>query len=63
MSENKKLENLKQGIDFYYTEEGFVVFTADYLFKRGYCCESGCRHCPYGYGKEKKNQRIKMEKD
>jgi hypothetical protein len=23
------------------------VFTAEFLRKRGYCCESGCRHCPY----------------
>jgi hypothetical protein len=20
--------------------------------KRGYCCKSGCRHCPYGYDKK-----------
>jgi hypothetical protein len=26
---------------------GFAVFTAEYLLKRGYCCGSGCRHCPY----------------
>jgi hypothetical protein len=26
---------------------GFSVFTADFLASRGYCCESGCRHCPY----------------
>jgi hypothetical protein len=26
---------------------GFSVFTADFLETRGYCCESGCRHCPY----------------
>lgn len=26
---------------------GLVVFTASYLAERGYCCESGCRHCPY----------------
>ena len=26
---------------------GFSVFTADFLAARGYCCESGCRHCPY----------------
>jgi hypothetical protein len=24
-----------------------LVFTAAFLLKRGYCCESGCRHCPY----------------
>jgi iron complex transport system substrate-binding protein len=26
---------------------GYDVFTADYLRQRGYCCGSGCRHCPY----------------
>jgi hypothetical protein len=30
-------------------ENGFMVFTATYLRQRGYCCESGCRHCPYGF--------------
>jgi hypothetical protein len=24
------------------------VFTAAYHLKRGYCCNSRCRHCPYG---------------
>ena len=23
------------------------VFTAAFLADRGYCCDSGCRHCPY----------------
>jgi hypothetical protein len=23
------------------------VFTAVFLAARGYCCDSGCRHCPY----------------
>jgi hypothetical protein len=35
--------------DFYTTPEGFIVFTEHYLLKRGYCCKSGCRHCPYGF--------------
>jgi hypothetical protein len=35
--------------DFYLSDEGFIVFTEKYLSKRGYCCKSGCRHCPYGY--------------
>ncbi len=26
---------------------GLSVFTAAFLAERGYCCESGCRHCPY----------------
>ncbi len=33
----------------YYLENGNWVFTAKYLLRRGYCCGSGCRHCPYGY--------------
>lgn len=37
---------LKEGDDFY-VENGFYVFTAKYLLKRGYCCNNGCRHCPY----------------
>jgi hypothetical protein len=26
---------------------GFWVFTAEYLWNRGTCCDTGCRHCPY----------------
>ncbi len=26
---------------------GYSVFTAEFLRKRGYCCGSGCRHCPW----------------
>ncbi|MGA9114768.1 MAG: DUF5522 domain-containing protein [Candidatus Dormiibacterota bacterium] len=26
---------------------GFLVFTSSALLARGYCCGSGCRHCPY----------------
>jgi hypothetical protein len=37
---------LLEGVD-YYLEHGLLVFTAAFLRKRGYCCESGCRHCPY----------------
>ena len=35
--------------DFYWSKEGYRVFTEQFHRKRGYCCESGCRHCPYGY--------------
>lgn len=28
-------------------ENGLVVYTAAYHLKRGWCCGSGCRHCPY----------------
>jgi hypothetical protein len=33
--------------DYYLTEEGYLVFTEAYHLKRGYCCQSGCRHCPW----------------
>jgi hypothetical protein len=32
----------------YYMDGLYLVFTAAYHLKRGYCCGSGCRHCPYG---------------
>ena len=38
--------------DYYMSEEGFIVFTEAYHLKRGYCCKSGCKHCPYGYDKK-----------
>lgn len=31
----------------YYFEGPYMVFTASYHLRRGYCCNSGCRHCPY----------------
>ena len=31
----------------FYNENGLTVFTESYLQRRGYCCGSGCRHCPY----------------
>ncbi len=40
---------LQEGLD-YYIENGLFVFTGEFLLKRGYCCESGCRHCPYQLG-------------
>ncbi len=41
----------EEGVD-YYLENGNIVFTEEYHKKRGYCCESNCRHCPYGFGKK-----------
>ena len=40
------LGRLSAGRD-YYDENGALVFTASYLKRRGYCCDNGCRHCPY----------------
>ena len=47
-------DELVEGEDFY-REGPYIVFTEKYLRKRGYCCESGCRHCPYGFGKDQRS--------
>lgn len=39
---------LAAGADTYVDpRSGYTVLTAGYLARRGTCCESGCRHCPY----------------
>lgn len=42
----KQPRDLKEGVDYYY-EGPYMVFTEHYLRARGYCCNSGCRHCPW----------------
>ena len=37
----------------YYKENGNWVFTELYHILRGYCCQSGCRHCAYGFQNQK----------
>ena len=44
---NHKPKKLVEGLDYYMEGDKFV-FTAHYHLKRGYCCNSKCRHCPYG---------------
>lgn len=43
---------IKENEDYYYNEQGYKVFTEKFHLKRGYCCKSGCKHCPYGYDKK-----------
>jgi hypothetical protein len=35
--------------DYYINDDGLLVFTENYHLKRGYCCKSGCLHCPFDY--------------
>jgi hypothetical protein len=51
MSSDEVKVELVEGVDFY-REGAAIVFTETYHLRRGYCCESGCRHCPYGFRKE-----------
>lgn len=39
--------------DFYFSKEGFRVFTEKYHLKRGYCCKNNCKHCPYNFNPKK----------
>ena len=41
------VSKLVEGID-YVMEGDLLVFTAAYHLKRGHCCNSKCRNCPYG---------------
>ena len=34
-------------IDFVIDADGRYVFTRSFHLRRGFCCGSGCRHCPY----------------
>lgn len=47
MSEKAVTMNEPVEREDFYREGDFIVFTRPYHLKRGYCCGSGCRHCPY----------------
>jgi hypothetical protein len=50
------------GPEDYYFDGPYMVFTAAYHLKRGYCCGSGCRHCPWR-GTENDATRSQGTKD
>ena len=55
-------QELIEGEDYYLNEEGLLVFTENFLLDRGYCCGSGCKHCPYNYeaiAEPKKTELLK----
>ncbi len=56
------MNKLKEGEDYYYNEDGFVVLTEKYHLEKGSCCGNGCRHCPYDFENvpaEKRNELLK----
>jgi Family of unknown function (DUF5522) len=56
-----RINPLVEGED-YYLEDGLFVFTSAYHLKRGSCCHSGCRHCPFGDTTDGKDQTTEIEK-
>ncbi|WP_207423617.1 DUF5522 domain-containing protein [Desertivirga brevis] len=49
---------MKEGEDYYLNDSGLLVFTATYHLKRGYCCKSGCLHCPWKKALKTKEQPL-----
>ena len=45
--------------DFYKDENGRFVMTESFHIKRGSCCGSKCKHCPYDPMYDKGNTNIK----
>jgi hypothetical protein len=46
--------------DYYFNSDGLVVFTAEYLLERGYCCGNGCLNCPYDYKNVPEPKRTQL---
>jgi hypothetical protein len=45
--------------NFYKDENGNIVMTEFFLTKRGQCCGSGCKNCPYEPLYERGNTNLK----
>jgi hypothetical protein len=54
-----KHPKLVKDVDYYMEGDRFV-FTATYHLKRGFCCNSHCRHCPYGLASEPATANIRI---
>ena len=53
-------QELIEGEDFYFNEDGYIVLTAKFLLQRGECCGNGCKHCPYHYINVNEPKRNKL---
>jgi|GEM_PF-281145 len=60
MTDKSLNDSLVENVHFYYNKEGLMVLTQAFLSKRGYCCQSGCLHCPYQY-KDKVDPNVPAE--
>jgi len=53
-------QQLIEGVDFYYNEQGYIVLTEKYHLEKGYCCGNGCKHCPYNYENVAEPRRTEL---
>jgi len=42
-------QELIENIHYYFNNDGYFVFTKQYLLEKGTCCGMKCFHCPYNY--------------
>ena len=56
------MNELAEGEDYYYNENGYVELTAKYHLQRGYCCGNGCKHCPYNFCDVPEPKRTELRK-
>lgn len=54
------MNQLTEGIHYYISEDGYVVFTEKYHLEKGSCCGNGCRHCPYNYENVPEPQKTEL---
>lgn len=47
-SDVHRLANEQGEPGYFDPDTGLFVMTEGFLVRRGYCCDNGCRHCPYG---------------
>ena len=57
LNSTNQIKLLKE--DFYKNKDRQIIFTEKYHLKRGYCCKSGCKHCPYGFKPQKNSLKNK----
>lgn len=56
------MNQLVEGEDFYYNEDGYIVLTQKYHLEKGTCCGNGCKHCPYDYVNVPEQKRKELLK-
>ena len=47
--------------DFYTTKDNLKVMTEECHIRRGSCCGSGCKHCPYWPPYKKMNTNVRED--
>tara|TARA_R110002020_G_scaffold18011_10_gene63610 strand:- start:225 stop:446 length:222 start_codon:yes stop_codon:yes gene_type:complete len=51
--------NIEPGFTYY--ENGNLVMTEKYHIRRGSCCGSGCKHCPFSPPHIKMNKTLRKD--